>query len=588
MADQDQALPPWAVVEEDAPLPDWAKVEGSDESTPPVNLNVERPSVQSAPPSTDHAKPVGTPDFLHNTVLPVASGVFDTMTLGTGPSALNQIQKVENFVKEKFGKKGSDHDYRQVVDQSAEDHPVKHGFGSVVGDLGMNTTLATLTGGASLTPQAQALQSFLRRYNQENSRGKSGYDVINPALMDATATAAIPVLGDDALKFGKAAAKTLPNLFGSGTEVQAVTDAVQGVSDRFMSSDLKQKLADYLGRFANERAVKSVASGANLEKLVGPLKGVPKDVYEKRVVEASDYMRQPREELGGEPILKKFLSSDDIAERYGTVEKGVGEKYNNLLGELQSHEATTDKFPATQLATELDDEVERAFPYGSNKARRDFLHKEVNNIRDDPAQELGLQGIEGTKRGFQGRADYSQVQSDDKEALKWLASKLRERGEQQADNVVNDYAPELAGQFQTLKKDFGLAAAGADAGAAEAGRALKNRAFSPSDYVAPLITKGSNDTAMDKILNIATMGGHKLARERGSSTMSVGAKWLSDKLRGGDQEAIRETFGEKFVQDVLPVLSGVMVRGGALEEEIQNLAATNPEFAEALSKLSGG
>jgi len=295
-------------------------------------------TIAETPPSyvTNETKPKpGKQDFLTHTVLPVASSVFDTMTLGAGPSALNQVQKLENFVKGKFGKKPSEHDYRQVVDKSVEEHPLKAAPAAVASDIGLNATLAALTGGLSLTPQAQALQSFIRRANQESSRGKSGYDVINPALVDATATAAIPVLGDDLWKAGKTAL---------GSDMQKVGTGLKMLRDS-LPPGFKEKLADFLQRFANRRAVKAV--GFRKPELNALEEGADQRVgqvlLDKDLIrpwrDAEDHvpvLGEARKDLGGK--IGESLSEADVATG-GSVREIKSQVADRRLGDQNLLEA---------------------------------------------------------------------------------------------------------------------------------------------------------------------------------------------------------------------------------------------------------
>jgi hypothetical protein len=308
---------------------------------------------------------------------------------------------------------------------------------------------------------------------------------------------------------------------GGSMVPQKLKDFVRSLADGFRN--VGQDVKDY----SYERAAKSVASGRNVDKLVGPLEAPHRT---ERIREMGKFMlEEPQPALGGKTILRAGQDAKGTGERFGTVQKEAGKQYGEVTDTLSAAEATTDRVPSIQVADDMENALAGrggTYDVASQHPQRAFVGREAGEVRDFHLDDYGIKDLEALKRGFQTRADYEHFsRGDNAETLKDIAAFYRKYGEDRANDLVEQYAPELRGQFETAKRLYRLSSAGVNASEAETGRMLRNRDISLSDM---LLAQGAkSDGSLEQLTKEAILRRvFGQMRKRGASSVATSANSL--------------------------------------------------------------
>ena len=185
---------------------------------------------------------------------------------------------------------------------------------------------------------------------------------------------------------------------------------------------------------------------------------------------------------------------------------------------------------------------------------------------------IGIKAGELEKRGLQGQINYAVPTSEQNAANQALDSAAKGiRGEvERAIDVTGERAgkPELLGNFLRAKQEYAPMQQALDIAQAGSLRSFRNRWISPTDYgtgLAGFVKTGQQGStpAASGLLGAAMAMAHKVARERGSASLAVGADKLANELSHAGNTF---SFAEPAIQAAGDAVSRAGPRMGALAQ----------------------
>lgn len=478
----------------------------------------------AAPPEAPPAAPEEEPKLPDPGLLrTIVSQGLQGFTKGGSDEAVGGITQLTGQVKPGMGWKRADGSMdliktdqdayragrdteRDVLKGASQHHPVASFLSQVGGDIASDAVAAGLgvpgVGSGPYNALTGALTGFLSNDADLTSEKRTPENVASAMLSTGV---------------GGAAGYAVPKVGG-----WAAKKVASGA----------RNAAEGLKNFAEERAVKVLGRdlGGLLHEGVGRAREVGRDMLDSGV-------------------LRGFFgtTTEQAGERVGALEKQRGEALGEVIKQLDAKMSPDQKLNVDRFADYLEKKL--GHPEApADKGVGEFLQGEIGAIRErlnpkmpmsqatltrEPAAtaNLGLEQVEKLlKRPYQARARYDKTQGPNQEGIKRLASEIRAKGEEMANDVVSKNAPELAGAFKSAKDKFGLASEAADIAEKQLGRDLKNRFLSPTDYGAGMAAASNTaakgpEAALESTL---TALAHKFLRERGSSVAAKGADKAAD------------------------------------------------------------
>lgn len=415
--------------------------------------------------------------------------------------------------------------------QAKEAHPAAYHIADFAGGAATGALLPV--GRASSI--IQGATSGLGRSESESLTG----DAANAALGG--------VIGNYAHKFGT----FLGNKFGAKA-APAISDAAEATQDK-------------LENFAAERAVK--AAGPMLKDVrnignIHDVRNLGSELLDRGVVEAGD-------------------NTERVAEKAMAQVSEAGAQWSKALQDLDS--TTGARFNPAQAALRIEREV--LGPLRGKPVFQEVVQQlEEQNARLwDIAERRGGMGFseaDALKRSYDNFVNWTREQTPYREALKQLRGILRDEIDTAAERAAASSGTDAARRFMFAKDTFKKFIPLADAAEDFTIRTLKNRFTSPSDYgVGTGAALLSNMSGANPLASMALGGAaslvHKVARERGSSTLAVAA----DRLAGSDwlQRMVATT------PDVFGEYGGVLAQAaaqgpGSLAARDYVLTQTDPAY----------
>lgn len=298
------------------------------------------------------------------------------------------------------------------------------------------------------------------------------------------------------------------------------------------------KVADYLAKVAEERAVKA-GTGQNARAMRKLMKTEGKSAGDIGRAEANlrKSGRHLLEDTEGGPTVGFFSKSEDVGEKAALKRKMLGQQIGDV-GETVD-KITPNSIVGADLAKEIRDYAESIPNVGKGATLKSRLMSEADNFEGlGPMTFKQAQDIKGQ---FPYTPQAADVLISDKDVTNKIhgiigkkmddAVKKASTGAEYEKLFGGAKATDADDQLKSLskygpaKEQYGTFKNIADAGTEASMRALSNRAVSPSDYAAGSV--GLLSSGPPGIL----MGlANKLGRERGSAFAARSADALSKKI----------------------------------------------------------
>lgn len=317
--------------------------------------------------------------------------------------------------------------------------------------------------------------------------------------------------------------------------------------------------------------VRNAYSGSALEKFIednikAPVVDALRDTAAIRALKASGYIakdvkpmiRRDREELrtAGQALLDEpglitpLAKSGDIAERAGEASQKYGKQIGDLLDGVDATGAQFDP---------------KAF---ADRVRKEIIDPKIVNGKIDPQMRKEAEGLQallddyaamgpmkfseanGLKGSVQDRVNWGNLWNDAKSDIpNQFRMDLQRIFHQELDDQLGPaLAPHMGGKaarivdvFKTLRSKYGPMKGSFDKAKMGEGREIGNEFFSAKDYkvgggiagaggTAALVAGNPQMAGGALLLGAASAIANKIARERGSSTVAVGADRLANLL----------------------------------------------------------
>jgi hypothetical protein len=393
-------------------------------------------------------------------------------------------------------------DIRGLIKSSEEAWPIPTAASEFVGDLGLQGALAAGTGGASVTPMGQGALGAVSALgaSEANLHGGGGPKDYKRAALEALAGGALSAAGT---KVGTAVGEKLSPMLRAGAK--KVSGGLERFAHRRAAKATGMTLADY-------RALLEKGGQADIESGFGADEAI--DRLGKRLMD--------------EQLVRAFDRSEDIARRVGPQVNQAASDIDRLVAEVQKADPGAGVDPG-RIAQKL---YAMASEYRKNPAlanAADAVEKEAKKFAeksiDDPFAKGSLAEGREWVRGYDKQLNWNKEQSVPLEAVKRLRTALKEEVE---GGVEAGGGPQALEWFKGAKRRYGELKDVSDIAKDAALRSQANRWTSPSDYITGAAALGGGLAAGQGVKGALVAGlvtlAHKLARERGSSTMAVGGK----------------------------------------------------------------
>ena len=454
--------------------------------------------------------------------------------------------------------------------------------------------LDRLTGGTGDQAVENARQQWMTRGNQmqKDRPVTSAVSEIGGAMLNPIGGGPIRGLGQ-AIKSGVTlgAMQGLGNAIGEGDSgLETGKKTLLGAGMGAVAAPVGYGLVKGLGalknapgalrEFAEGRAVKSLNPQLRDLKGVtggdvmgdGPITDLGRDLLDRRMVRFGDKSSTVADRLRGEVdrtggnVGEALDAADEAAQSLPKYWERTPVDVRSVGGRLAS-DAKIQPFTRGDLSSALSKEAE-AF--------------------NSTAPMMGIKEGEIAKRGLQSRVNYADTTSNQKasnEALESAAKYMRGEVERAIDATGERAGkPELLGNFVKAKQEYAPMQQALDIAEAGSLRDFRNRWVSPSDYGAGLATfvqtgKQPGSTPAGNGFTAAMMAlAHKIARERGSASLAVGADKLANELGHiGNTFAFAEPAAQaagQAIQSAAPRLGALAQYLGAEEDP-----ATEQQYA---------
>lgn len=466
--------------------------------------------------------------------------------------------------------------------------------------------LDRLTGGTGDQAVENARQQWMTRGNQMQK--------------DRPVTSAVSEIGGALLNpLGGGPAKGLGQMALQGAKLGAMQGLGNGIGegDSGLETGKKTLLGAGIGAAA-------APVGYGLVKGLGALKNAPgalRNFAEERSVKAlNPYLKDLKALVRGDGMDETAITDlgrtllDKKMVRFGDKGQTVADRLSaevdrtggNIGDAIDAAEEAAQSLPKYWERTPVDlrnvtgklGEEMRALP----KARTDLSESFGNQINElsgigergivDPSFNpmIGIKAGELEKRALQSKINYAVPtgeQTAANQALDSAAKGLRSEVERAID-VTGERAgrPDLLGNFLKAKQEYAPMQQALDIAQAGSLRNFRNRWISPTDYgtgLAGFVQTGSQGASpgASGLIGAALALGHKVARERGSASLAVGADKLANEFGHiGNTFAFAEPAAQaagQAIQSAAPRLGALAQYFGAEDDPAAEQQYTPPQ-----------
>lgn len=433
-----------------------------------------------------------------------AAGISQGVTLGHADEFTAGLGALYDYLGGKVGARG-DIDWkdayktrvdavRKRLDTAQEEHPAPFKTAEIGGAI---VPAFVGAGGAAAATGARGLANIVGGGLVAGS-GNSTAEIGSKEHLADTAIGGLFGLGTAGLlKGGSAGAKKI-----------ASDPLVQKVGSKIASKagEAKDSIADFLENFAGRRATKA-ATGQNkkaLQEIAASPEGI--EGFGKKLLR--DEVEMPRrfgEGTKTEKLIGWGDTVDSIADKAKVKAKAAGEEINTVLSAVD--EAAPESYSTDELAERLIDYADQNFWQPNNRAIRDKIYKQAEELLDMKRLNLtgdkGRQSAQSLKNSYRfkpkkGLPGPEELQPDVQNTIKKIV------GQHMDDTVgafdsANPNSTGLKQAYQQAKADYGPAIRTADLAEERAIANLSNRFVSPSDHAAGAMgyLKGGSQAILD-------------------------------------------------------------------------------------------